>query len=492
MRKNKFIIHTVVLISIMVFTNCDGYLDVAPDDRLELDSLEKAAKVVAAGYSHAGYVFTEMYTDLAGPTGNPDANGISQTAGGSNIKIQHTQAYTWEVIDWRDQDSPTYCWNNSYNAIAQTNEVLAVIDKLEGDQDFKNTVKGEALLSRAYHHFMLVNLFGMHYDENAGTNMGVPYIVEPETEFFPSYKRNTVAEVYDLAEKDLLEGLSLINDKYFSGTKKYHFTKKAALGFASRFYLWKKDYANCKKYSDLFLGDSPSSYIKNLQTIKAANHDETADRYGSLEDESNVMVMQKYSAYQRRDGYGLNSSDLKKLFRNALNSEDQRISVGIFVLGDLRYLARLREHFYRKNLSSNSGYAYYIAVVIKGEEIVLNRAEANLFLGDKSKALEDINLLAKKRYKGQFYSDDLTVLMNYYKVSDEKKAIEKLILDERKKEFWDYGLRWFDIKRFDIPITHVLPVSKGGETHELPAGDLRRAVQIPADAIAAGLTPNPR
>ena len=491
MKINKFIVYTVVLISIMVFINCDGYLDVVPDDRLELNSLEKAAKVVAAGYSHANYVFTEMYTDLAGPTGNPDANGISQTAGGSIIEIQHAQAYTWEVIDWRDEDSPTYCWNESYRAIAQTNEALAVIDKLEGDQDFKDAVKGEALLSRAYHHFMLVNLFGMHYDENASTNMGVPYIVEPETEFFPSYKRNTVAEVYDLAEKDLLEGLSLINDKYFSGTKKYHFTKKAALCFASRFYLWKKDYANCKKYSDLFLGDSPSSYIKDYQGIKGSNYNEIADRYGSLEDESNVMVMQKYSVYQRRDGYGLNISGLIKLFRNALGVEDQRTSVGIWMSGDVRFLAHLREYFYKENLSSNSGYAYYIAVVIKGEEIVLNRAEANLFLGDKVKALEDINLLAKKRYSGQSYSD-VTVLKNYYDVTDENEAIKKLILDERKKEFWDHGLRWFDIKRFDIPITHILPVSKGGETHKLPAGDLKRAVQIPADAIAAGLTPNPR
>jgi uncharacterized protein YjhX (UPF0386 family) len=51
-------------------------------------------------------------------------------------------------------------------------------------------------------------------------------------------------------------------------------------------------------------------------------------------------------------------------------------------------------------------------------------------------------------------------------------------------------LRWFDIKRFQIPVTHVLA---DGSTIELDADDNRQVLQIPQAAIdIGGLKPNPR
>lgn len=156
MKNYKLTSYILLLLLVMLNSSCEKYLDESPDNRLELDTVEKAAKVVADAYTQASYVFTDMYTDLAGPVGNLDANGIAQTAGGNSIDLQDTQTYTWADVTAIFQDSPTFYWDRSYAAIAQTNEVLAVIDGMEGDQKQKNAVKGEALLSRAYHHFMLV------------------------------------------------------------------------------------------------------------------------------------------------------------------------------------------------------------------------------------------------------------------------------------------------------------------------------------------------
>ncbi len=488
----KYILKSQLLLMVMAitFTSCDSYLDESPDDRLELNSLDKASKVVADGYSQASYAFTDMYTDLAGPTGNPDGAGVVQTAGGNTISTQDRQTYSWEVVDAIFQDSPTYYWDRSYAAIAQANEVIEVIDGIDGEQDRKNGIKGEALLTRAYHHFMLVNIFGLHYDDKASTNLGVPYVLKPEVEFLPTYERNTVQEVYDLVEKDLLEGLNLINDRDFIGTKKYHFTKNAGFAFASRFYLWKRDYVNCVRYSDLFLGGNPNIYVKNYANINGSGYNESADQYGDPADESNVMVMQKFSNHQRRgSGFRLNDADVNRLFRNLFGANDARLQEGIWRIGtDARYLARLREFFFRENLTSNSGTPYHIAVELKGEEVLLNRAEAQLLLGNQAMALSDINVLAQARYADDF--DDLTALMAYYDFDKEEDAVMALILDERKKEFWDHGLRWFDIKRWNIPVSHILPESEGGGVLELAIDDSRRAVQIPKDALAFGLTPN--
>jgi hypothetical protein len=52
------------------------------------------------------------------------------------------------------------------------------------------------------------------------------------------------------------------------------------------------------------------------------------------------------------------------------------------------------------------------------------------------------------------------------------------------------GLRWFDIKRFQIPVTHVLA---DGSAIGLDADDNRQVLQIPQAAIdIGGLQPNPR
>jgi hypothetical protein len=91
MKNYKLTSYILLLLLVMFNSSCENYLDESPDNRLELDTVEKAAKVVADAYTQASYVFTDMYTDLAGPIGNPDPNGISQTTGGNTIDLQDTQ-----------------------------------------------------------------------------------------------------------------------------------------------------------------------------------------------------------------------------------------------------------------------------------------------------------------------------------------------------------------------------------------------------------------
>ena len=480
-------------------SGCSNFLDEAPDDRLDLDSLDKAAKVVAKAYSQGSYVFTDMYTDLAGPVALPNAEGDVINAGGNVIEEYHLQIYKWEDVENIFEESPTFYWFNAYEAIAHANEVLTVIDGLGGDAERRNAIKGEALLTRAYHHFMLVNLFGMHYGATSSSDLGVPYVTKPEVEFLPEYKRNTVQEVYDLVEKDLLSGISLVRDKYYTGTKKYHFTKKAALAFASRFYLWKRDYQKCVTYSNQFLGGNPGGLLKDYTAISASGYNDFAEQYGDPANDSNVLVMQQFTAYTRRgNGFRLNDSDINRLFLNPFISlstpefvEDQRLSGFLWGGGSqARFLPRLREYFFREDLSSNTGQPYYISQELKSEEVLLNRAEAYALQDITSNALVDMNILSQNRY-GRVFSDT-ELLKTHYNETTDKDALIALILDERKKEFWDHGLRWFDVKRHGISISHLLPLSFGGDTMTLQPNDLRTALQIPNSALNFGLQPNPR
>ena len=77
-----------------------------------------------------------------------------------------------------------------------------------------------------------------------------------------------------------------------------------------------------------------------------------------------------------------------------------------------------------------------------------------------------------------------------------QEAMIHPLLMLRRYETLHCGLRWFDVKRFGIEIARRTLTSNDlgilSVDDELVVRDPRRAIQLPADVIAAGLTPNPR
>lgn len=488
----RFLLHCFLLS--MTLISCDAFLDEQPDDRIELDSLEKISELVGSSFPFASHAFTDWYTNLAS----------SRVPGQDFIADYHMDYFRWDDTEWPWQDSPTYFWNSAYNGISAANHALVALEKFK-ESPLKEAVKGEALLWRAYHHFMLVNLFGKHYDQNtASTDLGVPYATEPEVEFVVQYPRNTVQEVYDLAERDLLEGLDLISDAFFTGTKKFRFNKRAALAFASRFFLFKGDYENCIAYGLQLLGQNPSILVRDLIQVYdvISAYDVLRAAYGDPFLDANILMSETFSWFQRDSwGYRLNRNELRALYTGPLNPtnsfDDSRVGEpGIWSLSNGGAVTpRFREYFSKETLSSNTGLGYKMSLLITGEEVVLNVAEAYLQLGNISSALEYLNYLAEKRYYGQIYDSDFQILRNHYNQPTDEEALLSTLLHERDKEFHMYGMRWFDIRRYNISITHDLYDFNSQEFVEsfvLPADDLRRQLQIPQAAISLGMTPNPR
>jgi hypothetical protein len=62
-------------------------------------------------------------------------------------------------------------------------------------------------------------------------------------------------------------------------------------------------------------------------------------------------------------------------------------------------------------------------------------------------------------------------------------------LDFKRAFFLHEGMRWFDILRLRIPVTHL---TADGQVIELGPTDNRRVLQLPELTKQAGLEPNPR
>ncbi|MCI0751215.1 MAG: RagB/SusD family nutrient uptake outer membrane protein [Flammeovirgaceae bacterium] len=482
----KKLIQNIVLLTplLLMLASCDQFLEKNPDNRVDLDTVEKAAKLLTNAYSSSAYTFTDWMGD-----------NVTYTLGTFKLP-EHVQAYQWEDITPDNQDTPTYFWTATYDAIAHANEVLAVIDNLPGEQSRKDAVRAEALLTRAYGHFMLVNLFARHYNRQTALNdPGIPYVEEPEREFIKKYNRHTVEEVYDKIERDLKEGLRLVDGRYYSNSGKYHFTRNAALAFASRFYLFRDDPDNCINYSSEMLGDDPDIFMKDLPTILDTYSDteEFLRLFTSPDDPSNLLLIRNITNAHVTVGFWPDIDLIDNLYlQNPWSATDLRRSdrYPLFVRGTNGVAVGKYEFlFERSSLTSNVGLNYTIMPAFRGEEVLLNRAEANVYLGNYSTALADLQVYINKRYEEKPIVS-LSSLRNYYQTTNNEIAVLSFIVDERRKEFIHEGIRWFDIKRFGFPVDHL---TESGNVITLEGNDLRQVLQIPQAAIdVGGLEPNPR
>lgn len=473
----------VALFTMVGMSSCDSFLDETPDNRLRLDSYEKVAELVTNAYPNGSGVFMEWMSDNVGP----DAK---------NVQFEFlTQPYYWEHVDFEGQDTPSFYWSSNYTAIAHANQaLLALNEQTESNPELKKAIRGEALACRAFAHFMLVNVFAKSYDpQTAATDLGIVIMEQPEVTLLAKYKRSTVKEVYDFIDKDLQEALLLVSDKYYKNSGKYHFNRNALYALASRFYLFKKDYASCEKYSSLLLGDGYNEQmIRNYPDVyQGTSSESVAMKFTSTSLKSNLLLVRKdvFYGYMGYAGYRLTEAVYKTI---ALSQKDTRFSLSYNYGHDAITLPKFQRNLTRKtSITSSSGYPYTVEVALRAEETFFNKLEALLMLGDDKLPIFEAQF---DKYISNVYAQsvDYKSLFSTYKKSlvgaKDADIRLRMVLDEKRREFIEEGIRWFDICRHKIPVTHV---DIHGGIHQLTENDARKVLQIPESAIEyGGLLPN--
>ena len=490
-------IKQMLLALIFMSLGCDGYLSELPDNRTTIDNPDKISQLITGAYPLATYQrMAELMSDNSGQVEFP-----------KNENRLEESLYNWnDLTDFvTDADSPNYYWNNTYAAIAQANAALDAIAKLQGQFDL-DAQKGEALLARAYNHFMIANFWSKPYDPNtASTDVGIPYVLEPEEEFTKEYKRATLQETYDYIEADLVEGLSKVENTY--DAPKFHFTKEAAAAFAARFYLYKGDWDKVIQYTSTVL-TAPQIQLRDVVANSVLTYDEKIVRYSSVDEDTNLLVGSPISSWRRRydrSNHGL-SQDKQDELINGGNPFQKRWAYNLLYLDIslVSFVPKYREYFKVTNPAANIGIPHTGVVVFDRDEAILNRAEAYVMKEDYERALNDLNIFLSKKTEGHDPATDvLTEVMvesqypvvpneytPFYTMNAKQTSFVKLIAELRRREFIHEGLRWFDVRRFNLRVEHK--ITRFGLPLVLDKMDLRKVLKIPANAVNAGLEDNPR
>jgi len=518
--KNKFY-YIMALSLIVALTSCD-YLDVPFDNRTDIHTEEQINKLLVAAYTTSSeWVMAEFSSDnvdhMIGPGFNIDSS-------------LDEEAFNWAQITGINQDTPHAFWGAAYGAIANANLALISIERLErengGLTHTLRALRAEALMTRAYNHFLLASIFCMPYGSNAVNELGVYYMTHIESTVAPQYSRGNLADLFYNINRDIVVALPHIVDGHLA-VPQYRFNRRAAHAFAARFNLHYRRFEEVVRYANVVLGSNPAAVLRDWQ------HGGSLQLQGDFR--PNWFVMNNHAnllntVASSRHFRILGPTGLATRFaHNQLiaSTESSRSStpwpgghrfpsVG-FAGGNPKIISfKFTEYFRITDPIAGIGFPHIIQVHFTTDETLLMRAEALVMLGRYQEAVNDMNTFMVNFanttprtleqivnfYNNMPYHTPLVPtpkkrLMNPDSGIVEGSVQENLlhaVLHLRRILTMHEGLRWQDIRRHGIEIVRRdvqdLTVIRTGDI--LTYDDPRRAIQIPETVAAAGVEQNPR
>lgn len=531
--KNIIYKGSLMLASVAILASCSDQLDTLPDNRTTLDTPKKIAGLLVTAYpDRTPTLFNEWMSD------NTDYMGAQNSQGNRG----GDQYFFWQEQTEGGNDSPEQVWMLYYEGVYKANEALAAIDDQGGPKsDILRNSKGEALLLRAYNHFILANEFCRPYNGKTSTKDAGLYYATGIADFSAAAEqsnRGTVADVYAKIAADIEAGIPLLNDTY--EVPKYHFNKQAAYAFATRFYLYYEKWEKAKEYADKLLGSNPAASLRDYRALQAMPLSKSeqavkiAEAYCSASADCNLLVQTSISSagmalapwltskrytltnylsetelFQSNNIWGTSSNLIWKPF--TVNSGESNFAL----------LMKLPREFEIRNTTTGSGYLRTLNVNFTMDEALLNRAEAEIMLGQNDAACADMTIWMKNFFNTNVtltptsvqtyfktvpyaYADAAKMVPSFKKhisprftIDAEGSVQESLLqclLNFRRIETVHQGMRWMDIRRYNIEIPRRLIGANGKPSQNLDwleKDDPRQVVQIPQSIREAGVAGNP-
>lgn len=456
----------------VIFSSCEKFLDAPYDNRVELSSLNDLDALLVNAYPVRADVFTDILTD--------NFHHYASTMQASNAAT-YVPIYLWkdEFSDNITSATPTYAYSHYYKKIYEANSILEKLAEMSNTSLQAKAIMGEALVLRAYSYFSLVNLFSLHYNESTNaTNLGVPLIINVPKENRSLFNRSTVKEVYDQIDKDLQEGLALMESAVAELPRTpYRFSLASVYAFISRVNLYKGKWEDVVFYASKVIEEKGFLVRKMSEDIIRKNT--TSEVYFAQEImnptlHQNLLLVNQTSVFLCRPfGYRLGGFYLSHdiLYNTPVTDyRRQHFIAGGTVIDSVSLVVK-----YANQPNNPSAFASRYDMFTM-EEVLLNRAEAYLKVAapDIPKAMADIEAIRKERFTAA----------NYVAIpvpSTVSVAIDRVI-EERRLELIGQGFRWFDIKRLGIQIEHRLVRTSALPDEVLIPNDKRTAIQIPLQA----------
>lgn len=383
-----------------------------------------------------------------------------------------------------------------YRCIGNANALIENIDAATGPDADKNRLKAEAQTMRAWCYYNLVQIYAERYA--AGVNNSQLGVSMPLSANDIQLPRSTVEEVYAQINQDLADAIS----NFAAGSaapsgpqRKSHLNISSAYAIRARVALTMQNYTDAAAYAQQVITLGGHSLMSNAEYQAGFNdlsnpewiwgayvQDDQGDTFGSY------MAQISYNgntSYIRGVPKRINSAlydwisptDVRKnMWEPSPNSTNFPLPSSSFARTP--YMSR---KFSIRNLPTIGDVPY-----IRLAEMYLIMAEAYARTpGKEVDARNALFTLASNRDP------------NYVLSTNSGQALIDEIMNHRRVEFWAEGLRFFDLKRLNLPLDRtVVPnyvSASAGGVMQIPAGSNLWQFVLPLDEIQANpnTTQNP-
>lgn len=334
-------------------------------------------------------------------------------------------------------------WEQIYHTVLQANNIISGIEKLKAEGSTENFDKylGQALTARALMYFDLVRLYGKPYSQDK-TSYGVPNITAP-LEASSQPLRASVEENYAQILKDLTDAAPLLPKSKTNGYLNYY----ANMALQARVNLYMEKYAEALTAAETVINDNVYKLYSNADWV-----DSWKTQFGSESIfelaifPTNDLGTASLSFYLRRKYHGstsaagwfLGSDD----FVERLGQDPNDVRWGVMSYDEAGPTHMGASYKYSGSVDlDGDGKGTSTAVnvkVIRLSEVYLIAAEA-AFHSDKDVAADYLNAI-RKRAPDLDPATGATITLD-------------MILDERSKELFTEGQRFFDMMRTNQSIT---------------------------------------
>ncbi len=403
--------------------------------------------------------FTPMMGELSGDNFHLplDTNGITQVPVEMN-------AYFWRSDIYMGHDKISD-WNIPYKQVLQANTILEALKMIGDSSDVikRNNIKGAALFFRAHAHLNIALLFAALPFASTPDTKGIPLRLSTDASIRST--RATIGDTYSQILNDLLQAVNL-QSASIDSKRKNRPSRAATYGLMSRTCLFMGNYPKAQEYADSCL-----HYYSTLTDFKSLTLTTADNPFISNTNEIIFGSTLLSSTILEGKSWYIDSTLFKSYDNNDLRKE-------IFFKTDSATQLPVQRYNYSGNNFFFSG--------IATDEILLIRAEAKAKNGDTRGAMDDLNKLLKNRWR----ADNLFISRTATSPDD---AVQQIRAERRRELLWR-GLRWIDIRRYNLE-SPGLPLKRitNNEVIKLEPNDLKFILPIPPDVIQlSGMPQNER
>ena len=412
---------TIILL-IVLLTSCQQYLNVQPQGKVLPKTDEEFAAImdnrindIEGGEDEYVIGNMDVIARLEGCADNLDAN----------IKVGNITAYAGDNINRRQN-----AWRYAFEIIRDCNIVIENLEDRTTETAFGTLTAAYAMKAICYYN--LLREYCQSWDAAKADELpGLPLVEKFDISDMTG--RSSMAETAEWIDKLFIKALEYA-PKAGSEKERFFFTEKIIKAYRAKLLFWAEDWSGCASVCQELMdsGLELSPYATYASVIQSDG--KPVGEIITRSHINNASELNWYFDYVK--GYIASrpiSAGFMRLFKDQETVRDVRYDVCV---GKKRMNGKLPE------------------CRLRVSEIVLMLAECNYHLGNGPKALEWLNELRKNRLGSIPEDYDLSDEDGKIKVDALGNPVTPLlmnILNERRKELFMEGDRWYELKRNGCP-----------------------------------------